>query len=80
MFCFQYRSNSENECYKKTKVVTKGAKTKKPAEAQNLRTGLEPGCDEYSKEGNLVKMEITKVATGFTRNLNKLLNQIFYDV
>ena len=54
---------------KKTEVATQTA-TENPAIVENSTTVLEPGCYEYNKDGNNVKMEITKVADEVTGNLN----------
>lgn len=54
---------------KKTKVATQTA-TENPVKAESATAVLEPGCYEYNKDGNKVKMEITKVAEEVTGNVD----------
>ena len=53
---------------KKTEIATETA-TENPVIAETTTAVLEPGCYEYIKDGNDVKMEITKVADEVTGNL-----------
>lgn len=53
---------------KKTGVAT--TETQQLVQKEAMKTTLEPGCYEYNKDGNAVKMEITKVANEVTGNLN----------
>ncbi len=54
---------------KKTEVETQTA-TENPVKAESTTAVLEPGCYEYNKGGNNVKMEIAKVADEVTGNLD----------
>ena len=53
---------------KKTVIATETA-AENPIISETTTAVLEPGCYEYIKDGNDVKMEITKVADEVTANL-----------